>query len=85
MVRVIMGAKGTGKTKQLIDMINHAADNEGGSVVCVEIGKKLVETFTSPDFKIDGITGSAMTWSKEGEISKEPKGMVIKDGVYVGM
>lgn len=39
MVRVIMGAKGTGKTKQLIDMINHAADNEGGSVVCVEIGK----------------------------------------------
>ena len=42
MVRVIMGAKGTGKTKQLIDMINHAADNEGGSVVCVEIGKKLV-------------------------------------------
>ena len=84
MVRVIMGAKGTGKTKQLIDMINHAADNEGGSVVCVEIGKKLVETFTNPDFKIDGITGSAMTWSK-GEISKEPKGMVIKDGVYVGM
>ena len=85
MVRVIMGAKGTGKTKQLIDMINHAADNEGGSVVCVEIGKKLVETFTKPDFKIDGITGSAMTWSKEGEISKEPKGMVIKGGVYVGM
>ena len=50
-----------------------------------KIGKKLVETFTNPDFKIDGITGSAMTWSKEGEISKEPKGMVIKDGVYVGM
>lgn len=50
-----------------------------------EIGKKLVETFTKPDFKIDGITGSAMTWSKEGEISKEPKGMVIKGGVYVGM
>ena len=41
MVRVIMGAKGTGKTKQLIDMINHAADNEGGSVLCVEICKKL--------------------------------------------
>ena len=45
MVRVIMGAKGTGKTKQLIDMINHAADNEGGSVVCVEIGKKLVDVY----------------------------------------
>ena len=42
MVRVIMGAKGTGKTKQLIDMINYAAENESGNVVCVEIGKKLV-------------------------------------------
>ena len=33
MVRVIMGAKGTGKTKQLIDFINHAAVTEGVSVV----------------------------------------------------
>ena len=36
MVRVIMGAKGTGKTKQMIEMINHAAENENGSVVCME-------------------------------------------------
>ena len=50
-----------------------------------EIGKKLVEVFTSADFKLDGITGLGMTWSAEGEVSKEPKGMVIKDGVYVGM
>lgn len=50
-----------------------------------EIGAKLVETFTSADFKIDGLTGSDMTWSKTGEVSKAPKGMVIKDGVYVGM
>ena len=42
MVRVIMGAKGSGKTKQLIEMINYAAENETGNVVCVEIGKKLV-------------------------------------------
>ena len=42
MVRVIMGAKGTGKTKQMIEMINHAAENENGSVVCVETGRKLV-------------------------------------------
>ena len=42
MVRVIMGAKGSGKTKQLIEMINRAASNENGSVVCVEMGKKLV-------------------------------------------
>ena len=50
-----------------------------------DIGTKLVETFTSPDFKINGLTGTDMTWAESGEVSKEPKGMVIKDGVYVGM
>lgn len=50
-----------------------------------EIGDKLVAGFTSPDFKLDGLTGLGMTWSKTGEVSKEPKGMVIKNGVYVGM
>lgn len=42
MVRVIMGAKGSGKTKQLIELINYAAENEIGSVICIETGKKLV-------------------------------------------
>ncbi len=35
MVRLIMGEKGTGKTKQLIEMVNAAA-SEAGSVVCIE-------------------------------------------------
>ena len=35
MVRLIMGEKGTGKTKQLIEQINAAA-GEAGSVVCIE-------------------------------------------------
>jgi hypothetical protein len=26
-----------------------------------------------------------MTWSKLGEVAKSPKGMVIENGVYVGM
>lgn len=56
-----------------------------GDMTAEEIGRKLADTFTSADFKIDGITGTGMTWSKDGEISKEPKGMVIKNGVYVGM
>lgn len=54
-------------------------------MTAAEIGAKLVETFTSADFKIDGLTGTGMTWSKTGEVSKDPKGMVIQDGVYVGM
>lgn len=36
MVRLIMGEKGTGKTKKLIEMINAAAAAEDGNVVCIE-------------------------------------------------
>ena len=41
MIRVIMGKKGTGKTKQMIDMINEAVQSEHGNVVCIEKGSKL--------------------------------------------
>lgn len=41
MIRVIMGKKGTGKTKQMIDMINEAVQSEHGNVVCIEKGDKL--------------------------------------------
>ena len=41
MIRVIMGKKGTGKTKQMIDMINNAVQTEHGNVVCIERGSKL--------------------------------------------
>ncbi len=36
MVRLIMGAKGAGKTKQLIEQVHAAVENEAGSVVCIE-------------------------------------------------
>ena len=36
MVRLIMGANGAGKTKQLIELIHSAVENESGSVVCIE-------------------------------------------------
>ena len=41
MVRVIMGKKGSGKTKQIIDMIYNAVQTEHGNVVCIEKGNKL--------------------------------------------
>ena len=41
MVQVIMGLKGSGKTKLLIDSINTAVKNETGSTVCIEKGNKL--------------------------------------------
>ena len=41
MINVIMGLKGSGKTKKLIDSINEAVANAQGDVVCIEYGKKL--------------------------------------------
>ena len=38
MVRLIMGVKGSGKTKQLIELVNAAAKDEAGNVVCIEAG-----------------------------------------------
>ena len=45
----------------------------------------LVEQFTSDSFSFDGLTGEAMTWDASGAVSKSPKGMVIENGVYVGL
>ena len=41
MVKVIMGVKGTGKTKQMIEIMNGAVANEHGNVVCIERNRKL--------------------------------------------
>lgn len=34
---------------------------------------------------IDGLTGTGMSWSESGEVNKDPKAVVIKNGEYVGM
>ena len=41
MVRLIMGMKGSGKTKQLIELINNAAKDEPGNVVCIEATRNM--------------------------------------------
>jgi len=48
-----------------------------------EINDLLVAQFTSMSF--DGLTGLGMTWDSTGAVSKSPKGMVIENGVYVGL
>ena len=37
------------------------------------------------EIKIDGLTGSGMQWLESGEVNKDPKAVVIQNGVYVGM
>ena len=36
-----------------------------------------------PSVSYDGVTGKGMSWQSNGEVSKDPIAVVIKDGVYV--
>ncbi|MBQ1619977.1 MAG: amino acid ABC transporter substrate-binding protein, partial [Oscillospiraceae bacterium] len=46
-----------------------------------EICDKLIEQMQKTSY--DGLTGSGMTWSANGEVSKMPVAVVIENGVYV--
>ncbi len=41
MIHLIMGLKGSGKTKKLLDSIDNAVATSKGSVVCIEYGNAL--------------------------------------------
>jgi len=41
MVKLIMGMKGSGKTKRLVDMVREAVAEENGDVICIENEKAL--------------------------------------------
>ena len=41
MLKLIIGVKGTGKTKTLINLVNTAVVQSSGAVVCIEKGTKL--------------------------------------------
>ena len=43
----------------------------------------MKKEFTSMTF--DGLTGVQVTWDETGAVSKDPRGMVIQDGAYVGL
>ena len=64
MIQIIMGLKGSGKTKKLIDSVNQAALDAQGSVVCIEYGSNLRYEIKSSvrlvDSKEYGITNSDM-------------------------
>ncbi len=41
MLKLLIGVKGSGKTKTLIEMVNQAVEASEGAVVCIEKGIKL--------------------------------------------
>ena len=64
MIRIIMGLKGSGKTKKLIDAIHGAVAEAHGDVVCIEYGKTLTYDVSYKvrlvDSKEYGISSSEM-------------------------
>lgn len=64
MIHVIMGLKGSGKTKKLIDAIHGAVAEARGDVVCIEYGRKLTYDVTYKVRLVDsqeyGIKGTDM-------------------------
>lgn len=53
-----------------------ATPEDGVAGIC----DKLVAAMT--EITVDGLTGEGMTWAATGEVSKQPKAMVIENGVY---
>ena len=53
MIKLIIGKKGSGKTKKLVDMVNEATANSLGNVVCIEKGDTLTYSVTHKARLID--------------------------------
>ena len=61
MLNLIIGKKGSGKTKRLINAVTSAAERTNGNVVCVEKGPTLTYNITHKvrliDADVYGISG----------------------------
>ena len=75
MIHVIMGLKGSGKTKKLIASINETVANAQGDVVCIEYGKKLTYDVTYRVRLVD---------SKEYGINNQDKLKGFLSGLHAG-
>ena len=75
MIHVIMGLKGSGKTKKMLASINETVANAHGDVVCIEYGKKLTYDLTYRVRLVD---------SKEYGINNQDKLKGFLSGLHAG-
>ena len=61
--------------------LEESAVNDG-TIAISDLCEKLKTAMT--EIKVDGVTGE-MAWTADGEPSKEPKAMIIKDGAYAAL
>ena len=53
MIKIFAGLKGSGKTKNLIELVNAAQDATSGCVVCIEKGNKLMHEINNKTRLVD--------------------------------
>ena len=75
MIQVIMGLKGSGKTKKMLASINETVASASGDVVCIEYGKKLTYDLTYRVRLVD---------SKEYGINNQDKLKGFLSGLHAG-
>ena len=75
MIHVIMGLKGSGKTKKLVAAIREAAATAHGDVVCIEYAQKLTYDLPHKDRLVD---------SKEYGISNPDMLKGLLSGLHAG-
>ncbi len=54
-MQLIVGVKGTGKTKTLIEEVNKASNETKGIVICIEYGRKLNNDITTRARLVDAL------------------------------
>ena len=64
MLKIFAGLKGSGKTKNLISMVNEAQLNTKGNVVCIETGTKLIHEINNQTRLIDVSEYGVDDWEK---------------------
>ena len=53
MIKIFAGLKGSGKTKNLIELVNAAQNTTSGCVVCIEKGTKLIHEINNKTRLVD--------------------------------
>ncbi len=73
----------------IYEALQFYADKNGGLDVSdmsySDLCDILISVFTDSSFSVNGLTGDNMHWSTNGEVNKDPKVYVIKDGAYSAM
>ena len=91
MIKIIIGRKGSGKTKKLVDLVNEAANTSLGNVVCIEKGDTLTYSVTHKARLIDadayGISGYNEYYSMlagivfDGKKKRHTKKVLLDNGL----